>query len=95
MAYLSFTGSTDGEDKPRTNLRGIATLFMNVMHLVARPESGISNFEDLTRILFDTLPGVAPIHEAFGRLDIEAAPATPIPLHPGAARFYREMELFR
>ena len=27
--------------------------------------------------------------------DLERAPATPIPLHPGAARYYRQRELSR
>jgi TRAP-type uncharacterized transport system substrate-binding protein len=28
-------------------------------------------------------------------VDLQQAPATPIPLHPGAARYYRERELAR
>ena len=32
-------------------------------------------------------------HPAAGLIDPEQAPATPIPLHPGAARYYREREI--
>jgi TRAP-type uncharacterized transport system substrate-binding protein len=28
-------------------------------------------------------------------IDVELGPATPIPLHPGAARYYRERELLQ
>ena len=37
---------------------------------------------------FATQPATAP-------LNLERAPATPIPLHRGAARFYRQRELSR
>jgi TRAP transporter TAXI family solute receptor len=34
-------------------------------------------------------------HPPMPAIDMELAPATPIPLHAGAARYYRERELFR
>jgi TRAP transporter TAXI family solute receptor len=43
----------------------------------------------LTRAFFLTLPNL-PI-----RVDIRRAPATSVPLHPGAARYYREQEIRR
>lgn len=46
---------------------------------------------DLTRAFFSTLPSL-PMPRL---LDLEQAPATPIPLHEGAARYYRERELAR
>jgi uncharacterized protein len=46
---------------------------------------------DLTGRLFDLLP-LLPLLRT---MDLEQAPAVPIPLHDGAARFYRERELFR
>lgn len=58
--------------------------------------SGLSDARvyELTRHLFAVLPRVAAAagHEWFSAL--EHAPATPVPLHPGAARFYRARELF-
>ena len=38
---------------------------------------------------FATSPGTTP------PLDLERAPATPMPLHPGAARYYRQRQLSR
>jgi hypothetical protein len=49
----------------------------------------------LTRQLFEALPELQGVHPAAGLITLEEAPATPIPLHPGAARYYREREIFR
>lgn len=46
---------------------------------------------DLTQAFFGALPRL-PMPT---RLDFEQVPATPIPLHDGAARYYRERELAR
>jgi len=49
----------------------------------------------LTDALFDVLPKLAA-HDTYLRLmDVRRAPTTPIPLHPGAAWYYREQELSR
>lgn len=50
---------------------------------------------DLTKYLFEVLPRIAVDYPNFRRLDVIHASATPIPLHGGAARYYREVELFR
>jgi TRAP transporter TAXI family solute receptor len=49
----------------------------------------------LTGSFFEALPTLAREVDALRRMDIGRAPATPVPLHSGAARFYRERELFR
>lgn len=49
----------------------------------------------LTKTFFDALPTLAARVDALRRMDLARAPATPIPLHDGAARYYRERELFR
>jgi len=49
----------------------------------------------LTRLFFESRPTLAKAHAAAAAIDPEQASATPIPLHSGAARFYRERELFR
>jgi uncharacterized protein len=46
---------------------------------------------DLTQQFFAQLPGMSML----SGVDLEQAPATPIPLHDGAARYYRERELSR
>jgi TRAP transporter TAXI family solute receptor len=49
----------------------------------------------MTRTLFESLPGLANSMNLLRQIDLEKVPASPIPLHPGAARFYRERELFQ
>jgi len=50
---------------------------------------------DFTKHLFDALPGLAKRYSSLRVYDVDQAPATPIPLHEGAARYYREVELSR
>jgi TRAP-type uncharacterized transport system substrate-binding protein len=49
----------------------------------------------MTKELFRALPRLSEAHPAVSLIDPEQAPATPIPLHPGAARYYREHQLTR
>jgi uncharacterized protein len=49
----------------------------------------------LTKTFFEVLPELATRLDALRRMDLARAPATPIPLHDGAARYYRERELLR
>ena len=48
----------------------------------------------LTKIFFDSLP-VLSSGTALRMMDVERAAAAPIPLHEGAARYYREQEVMR
>jgi TRAP transporter TAXI family solute receptor len=47
----------------------------------------------MTRELFNALPSLAEVHPAVRLIDPEQSPATPIPLHRGAARYYRERQI--
>ena len=49
----------------------------------------------LTRAFFEQLPAMARQHGEAALIDPEQAAAAPIPLHAGAARFYREREILR
>jgi len=49
----------------------------------------------LTVALFDVLPQLALSLDYLRLMDIERSPATPIPLHAGAAWYYREAQLER
>jgi uncharacterized protein len=49
---------------------------------------------ELTKQLFVALQSLSS-SGALGQMDLDQAPATPIPLHDGAARYYRERELSR
>lgn len=50
---------------------------------------------DLTKTFFEGLPELVQAHTAAKAIDLDQGPATPIPLHPGAALYYRERELAR
>ena len=49
----------------------------------------------LTREFFAQLPAMAHAFGEAALIDPEQAPAAPIPLHAGAARYYREREILR
>jgi len=49
----------------------------------------------ITRTLFESLPELAESYGLLRQVDLQQLSASPIPLHPGAARFYRERELFQ
>jgi TRAP transporter TAXI family solute receptor len=63
--------------------------------LVCRRDLDETLVYDLTRRFFEALPSMSSSQGALRFMDLDQAPATPIPLHDGAARFYRERELLR
>jgi len=50
---------------------------------------------EMTRQLFEALPELSSAQPAARLINVGRAPSTPVPLHPGAARYYRERDLFR
>ena len=50
---------------------------------------------ELTKQFFVALPKLSALVSSLRHLDVDRASATSIPLHDGAARYYRERELFR
>lgn len=63
--------------------------------LVCRSDLSEDLVYQLTRAFFDQLPAMARDHGEAALIDPEQGPATPIPLHAGAARYYREREILR
>ncbi|HEY7187821.1 MAG TPA: TAXI family TRAP transporter solute-binding subunit [Vicinamibacterales bacterium] len=63
--------------------------------LVCRSDLAEDLVYQLTRAFFDQLPAMAREHGEAALIDPEQAPAAPIPLHAGAARYYREREILR
>jgi TRAP transporter TAXI family solute receptor len=63
--------------------------------LVCRSDLSEDLVYQLTRTFFEQLPAMARQHGEAALIDPEQAAAAPIPLHPGAARFYREREILR
>lgn len=63
--------------------------------LVCRSDLSEDLVYQLTRVFFEQLPALARDHGEAALIDPEQAPAAPIPLHAGAARYYREREILR
>jgi len=74
--------------------RPIQTMLVDVL-LLTRVDLDDKVVRRLTSVLFDVLPKLAATHDFLRMMDARRAPATPIPLHPGAALYYREQELSR
>jgi TRAP transporter TAXI family solute receptor len=70
----------------------VVTLGMDTV-LVARRHLPNSVAQRLVGVLFDCLPRLAALDPSLQMVDISRAAATPVPLHPGAALYYREREL--
>jgi TRAP transporter TAXI family solute receptor len=65
------------------------------MLIVCRSELDERLVYQLTEQLFNVFPRLAHVEAMLRFLNMDEAPATPIPLHPGAARYFRERELSR
>ena len=63
--------------------------------LVCREDLSEELVYQLTKAFFAALPELARAHAAAMLIDPEQALATPIPLHAGAARYYREREILQ
>jgi TRAP transporter TAXI family solute receptor len=72
----------------------VRTLAIDVL-LLARKGLDERLVHRLTQTFFEVLPRVAQQVEFIRTMDPTRAPATPVPLHPGAALYYRERELSR
>jgi TRAP transporter TAXI family solute receptor len=77
-----------GQDEP------VRTIALDNL-LVTREDVDEESVYLLTRTLLESLPRLAQDHDATGQVNPDLASATPIPLHPGAMRYYRERELLR
>lgn len=62
--------------------------------LVCRADLSEDLVHELTAAFFESLPQLASTRLSL-QTDLRQAPATPIPLHEGAVRYYREQELTR
>jgi uncharacterized protein len=63
--------------------------------LVCRSDLDEDLVYELTKTFFASLPALVGQQRSLRLMDFAQVPATPIPLHEGAARYYRERELFR
>ena len=72
----------------------IATVGADIL-LICRLDLSERLVLDLTRALYAALPELADAHPVAAEIDPDRGPLASIPLHPGAARYYRERELLR
>lgn len=78
----------------RNQTSDVRTVGMDVL-LLCRQDLPESLAYDLTRALFESVPALQHAHESAGLIDAERGPTAPIPLHAGAARYYREREILK
>jgi uncharacterized protein len=76
----------------RDQMEEIETLGVDNL-LVCREDLPETLVYELTRVFFASLPDLAGAHAAARLIDPAQAAPTPIPLHPGAERYYREQRL--
>jgi uncharacterized protein len=68
---------------------GVGTVF------ICRDDLSTDIVYRMLKVFFDSIVELAEVQPALRTITFKEAAATPIPLHAGAARFYREQELFR
>jgi TRAP transporter TAXI family solute receptor len=74
-----------------TSIRTVGTQNL----LVTRRDLDEQVVYELTKQFFAALPKLSALVSSLRQMDVNQASATSIPLHDGAARYYRERELFR
>ena len=83
---------------PRDSYRGMTEVVHTIgvdSLLVCSRDLDESLVYDLTKHFFEALPSLSSSLDALRFIDLDESPATPIPLHEGAARYYRERELLQ
>ena len=73
---------------------GLETVGIDAL-LVCRDDVPDETVYEFTKEFFAALPMLATKNSEAASVDVEEAPATPIPLHSGAARYYREREVLK
>jgi TRAP transporter TAXI family solute receptor len=72
----------------------VSTLGMDVLLLCGRDLADTLVYR-LTAALFDAVPDLRRAHASAAGIDPDRGPTAAVPLHPGAARYYREREILR
>jgi uncharacterized protein len=74
--------------------RDVLTVGMDVL-LLCRDDLSEPLVYDLARTLFEAVPDLTAAHASAAGINPDRGPTATIPLHPGAARYYRERELLK
>jgi len=94
LEYPFFRAAVIPRDAYRGMTEAVHTIGVDSL-LVCRRDLDEELVYQLTRRFFEALPMLSSSQNALRLMDLDQAPATPIPLHDGAARYYRERELLR
>ncbi|MDE0391614.1 MAG: hypothetical protein OXI57_06030 [Rhodospirillales bacterium] len=90
-AHETVAGSGAGEDEPAAGLRSAFGLRPDGLLLVTGADVADDLVYDVVRIVFESLGVLQGAHPSFGALEPAAmVQGLAAPLHPGAARYYRE-----
>ena len=91
--YGDFSSVAEGATYP-TLTRPVHTVGVDTL-LLGRAGLSDATTRGIAEAFFAALPELGALPMPFRFVDPAQASATPIPLHSGAARYYRERELFR
>lgn len=94
VAYPFLRPATIPANTYAGQIRPVQTVREDVL-LMCRADLDEVVVHRLTTALFQLLPQLVIESDYLRLVDVRRAPATPIPLHPGAAWYYRERELSR
>jgi uncharacterized protein len=94
VAYPFLRPATIPENTYQGQTRPVRTVREDVL-LLCRADLDDEVVHSVTNGLFQVLPQLIVNRDYLRLIDVRRAPATPIPLHPGAAWYYREQELSR
>jgi hypothetical protein len=94
MSYPFFRSTLIPRDSYTGVTEAVRTIGLDSV-LVCRKDLDEELVYKLTKLFFEALPTLSFSEEALRFMDLDQAPATPIPLHEGSARYYREQELMR
>lgn len=83
QVYEMAAGTYEGQDQSVLVINDPATIFTSA----AVPEE---TAYEITKAIFDNLDELAKIHPQAAEIALETATQTPIPLHPGAQRYFDE-----
>jgi TRAP transporter TAXI family solute receptor len=78
----------------RNQEEDVLTVGMDVL-LLCRQDLSEGLAYDLSRTLFESVPQLRLAHASASGIDPDRGPTAAIPLHPGAARYYREREILK
>ncbi len=70
-----------------------AATIMN--YLVTRADVPDDEAYRLTQLVYDSLAEIAKAHPAGDEIRLENAPISPVPLHPGAIRYFRDKKIIK